>query len=377
MEYETSYDTGLKPFNHDKNRGKWASSKDFFFACAGHAFKADAILIMPILIFEDFGIYALIMYFITLAFCVVPIVFLQSFLGQFSGTGFISVFRISPLFKGIGYVSLVVNFLTLTYYSIFSAIPLLYFFNTLRPAIPWSCEGSKEWDSNYSSICIHNASNPTYFITNPSVDFFRNPLDIETYRFEVTTILFSLELMVCTCIIWGIVTFVILNSTEIIGRIIRYSFLSVVAIMSICLIRFAFLPGAFVGIWEFIFPHKRHFWETWIMIPGIAFATLGPGYGSILTMASFNNFKTNIFKYSWLLCLAQCGLMMGMAYLSIFIKCFMEALRPESRGYYEKTDHQWLEFLNIPTGLTFMELSHFWSLLFFSMLILGSLNILD
>ena len=55
MEYEISYDTGMKPFNHDKNRGKWASSKDFFFACAAHAFKADAVYIMPMLLFEDFG----------------------------------------------------------------------------------------------------------------------------------------------------------------------------------------------------------------------------------------------------------------------------------------------------------------------------------
>ncbi|XP_055839369.1 uncharacterized protein LOC129907278 [Episyrphus balteatus] len=382
MEYETSYDMGLKPFNHDKNRGKWASSKDFIFACAGHAFKADTMMVLPYFIFEEVGIFALIPYFVILAVCVVPIVFMQSFLGQFSSTGFISVFRISPLFKGIGYVSLVVNFLTLTYYSIFSAIPLFYFFHSLRPTIPWSCDGFEEWTKNITnskSICLpETAENSNlYLITMPSVDFLLNHLNITGNESQFDDYSFSLQLAICTCIIWGIVTYVILNSTELIGKVIRYSFIGMVAIMILCLIRFSLLPGAMQGFWQFVLPETyRLYWDTWMFLPSMVLATLGPGWGSILTMASFNNFKTNIFTYSWVLCLAQFGLMIGMSFLSTFMKYFMDTIRPKPRLHYPFRNIQWAQFLSIGTGLTFMELPHFWSLLFFSMLILGSLNIL-
>ncbi|XP_055921053.1 sodium-dependent proline transporter-like [Eupeodes corollae] len=378
MEYETSYDTGLKPFNHDKNRGKWASSKDFFFACAGHAFKADAILVMPILVFEDLGIYALIPYLIISAICVVPIVFIQSFLGQFSSSGFISVFRIAPLFKGIGHVSLLVNVLTLTYYSVFSAIPLFHLFHSLRPTIPWSCEGAKEWmeiEEINKSFCI-NANN-TYTLKVPSVQFFINHVNIASSYDEVKENTFSFQLILCTCIVWAIVTFIILKNTEFIGRFVRYSFLAVITLMSICLIRFIFLPGAINGLWEFLFPSTvRIFWDTWLFLPGLTLSILGPGWGSILTMASFNDFKTNIFGYSWAMCLAQLGLMLGIAFLSIFIKYFMITINSSSTSYLEFTHLQWLEFLSIGTALTYLEIPHFWCLLFFGMWTLGSLNIL-
>lgn len=55
MVYETSYDTGLKPFNHDKTRGKWSTPSDFLFACLGHAFKVDAIFVLPAMLFYDLG----------------------------------------------------------------------------------------------------------------------------------------------------------------------------------------------------------------------------------------------------------------------------------------------------------------------------------
>ncbi|XP_055917393.1 sodium-dependent proline transporter-like isoform X3 [Eupeodes corollae] len=213
MEYETSYDTGAKPFVHDKDRGKWESSKDFLYACIGHAFRPDIITIIPLVVFEALGIYALIPYFVILAVCVVPIVFIQSFLGQFSGTGFISVFRIAPLFKGIGYVSLIVNCVNLTYYSVFSAIPLFYIFHSLRPTIPWSCEGTSQWMNINKTVCTKNEFSGSRI---PSVEFLRDHFHFT--KGSYTVIYFSLELIVCTGIIWSLVTFVLLKSTEIVGR---------------------------------------------------------------------------------------------------------------------------------------------------------------
>ncbi|XP_055921051.1 sodium-dependent proline transporter-like [Eupeodes corollae] len=380
MVYETSYDTGLKPFNHDKNRGKWSSPNDFFFACLGHAFKIDAIFIFPAVLFYDLGIYTLIPYLITLGVCVVPIVFMQSFLGQFSSTGFISVFRISPIFKGVGYVSLFINLMSLTYYAILGAIPLFFLLHSLQPTIPWSCEGSKSWmkvNENSTSICDYN--NETYGnwteLEVPSIEYF--DLELNTmgmYHREHPEGRFSWFLMICSFIIWGVVATVALKPIELIGKILRYSCITVMAIMGLCVLRFLFLPGAFDSL-KHVFRPMFFMAESIVMVPFLAFSALGPGWGSILTMASYNKFDTNIFRYSWLLCLSQIGIALGMAFLSIFMMSFMSRLDPENIGY-KYIHSQWMEFLTIPTGITYMELPHIWSLLFFSMIILGALNLL-
>ncbi|XP_055853330.1 sodium-dependent neutral amino acid transporter SLC6A17-like [Episyrphus balteatus] len=380
MVYETSYDTGLKPFNHDKNRGKWASPDDFFFACLGHAFKIDAVFILPSVLFFDLGIYTLIPYFITLGACVVPIVFMQSFLGQFSSTGFISVFRVSPIFKGIGYVSLVINLISLTYYAVLGAIPLFFFLHTLKPTIPWSCEGAKSWmdiKANSSSICTYN--NETYGnyteLEVPSVEYFDKELNtMGLYHRTHPEGKFSWFLMICSFLIWGMVAIVALKPIEIIGKFLRYSCLTVLGIMGLCLLRLLFLPGALDGLKD-VFNPSFFMPESIMMVPFLAFSALGPGWGSVLTMASYNKFDTNIFRYSWLLCLAQVGMMMGVGFLSLLVMNYIARMDPDNIGL-KYIHSQWMEFLTIPTALTYMELPHIWSLLFFGMLILGSLNLL-
>ncbi|XP_055853319.1 sodium-dependent proline transporter-like [Episyrphus balteatus] len=380
MAYETSYDSGLKPFNHDKNRGKWASPKDFLFACLGHTFKPDAVFIYPWVILRDNGIFTLIPYFITLGVCVIPIVFMQSFLGQFSSTGFISVFRISPLFKGIGYISLIINLTSLTYYAVLGAIPLFYFFHTLTPTIPWSCEGAKTWmklEENASSICeFYNHSNvKKYDLEIPSVEFFNNELDTLTmYHSEHPEGRFSWILMICSFLIWAMVAFVIIKPVEMIGKFLRYSCITVLGIMGLILLRFLFLPGAMKGLISFLFHPLMYNLEPLVYVPLVAFAALGPGFGSVLTMASYNKFDTNIFRYSWVLCVAQVGVMLGLAFMSLFIYSYM--IKDDYEIDFKFVHTQWVEFLTIATGLTDLEFPHIWSLLFFAMIILGCLNLL-
>lgn len=55
-----------------------------------------------VLIIYDYKISGafLIPYLLTLVTCGIPLVYLETFLGQFASAGCISVFNINPLFKG-------------------------------------------------------------------------------------------------------------------------------------------------------------------------------------------------------------------------------------------------------------------------------------
>ncbi|XP_055853255.1 sodium- and chloride-dependent neutral and basic amino acid transporter B(0+)-like [Episyrphus balteatus] len=142
MSYLTSYDSGGGvPFKPNKDRGFWSSSSDFFYACVCNAFRMDvAFGVAAVPFLTKGGIYMLIAMIINVILFSYPIVFMQSFLGQFSSTGFISSFRVAPLFKGIGYISLAMNLFSLSYYAIFVAVPILFFLHSLHPTLPWSCE---------------------------------------------------------------------------------------------------------------------------------------------------------------------------------------------------------------------------------------------
>ncbi|XP_033159915.1 LOW QUALITY PROTEIN: sodium- and chloride-dependent glycine transporter 1 [Drosophila mauritiana] len=144
MIYETSYDSGHKPFSPDLKRGKWDKPTDYIFACFGLALKLD-IFVASYWFFFDMGIFGMLPYLVYMVIYLVPIMVIHSFMGQFSSSGFISAFRLSPFFKGMGYVSVFLTIAMLIYYSIFAAVPLLFMINSFRPTLPWSCEGFKLW----------------------------------------------------------------------------------------------------------------------------------------------------------------------------------------------------------------------------------------
>lgn len=109
---------------------------------------------------------------IYLAIIAIPLLLMQAFMGQFSSTGFISAFRMSPLFKGIfdhrcqyavsktyilgvGYLGLVLNIISAAYSIIFAAVPLFYLINSLQYPLPWSCyEGEDKFPSEVRTIYI-------------------------------------------------------------------------------------------------------------------------------------------------------------------------------------------------------------------------------
>ena len=51
------------------------------------------------------------------------------------------------------------------------------------------------------------------------------------------------------------------------------------------------------------------------MIPNYGLSGFGPGWGLIITLSSFNKFKTNIKKSSWLIGLGQMVIMIALSLL--------------------------------------------------------------
>lgn len=118
-----------------------------------------------------FSVFGMLPYYIYMALYLVPIMVIHSFMGQFSSSGFISSFRVSPFFKGnisiyrtwifilifcylgMGYMSLILSLASLLYYGIFAIVPLIFIVHSLRPALPWSCENFVP-DKNVTTVSM-------------------------------------------------------------------------------------------------------------------------------------------------------------------------------------------------------------------------------
>ncbi len=81
-------------------RGAWGYKIEFILACVGFAVGLGNVWRFPYLCFKNGGGAFLVPYVIMLAFVGLPIFFLEFAFGQFASLGPISIWTISPLFKG-------------------------------------------------------------------------------------------------------------------------------------------------------------------------------------------------------------------------------------------------------------------------------------
>lgn len=84
-----------------EKRGKWASKTEFILSCLGYAIGLGNVWRFPYLCYRNGGGAFLVPYITMLFLCGIPLFYLETNIGQFSSTGFLTMFRIAPMLKGI------------------------------------------------------------------------------------------------------------------------------------------------------------------------------------------------------------------------------------------------------------------------------------
>nr|NP_609136.2 uncharacterized protein Dmel_CG13793 [Drosophila melanogaster]AAF52544.3 uncharacterized protein Dmel_CG13793 [Drosophila melanogaster] len=379
-----------KPFSPDLNRGNWEKPTDYIFACFGLALKLD-IFVASFWFFFNTGIFGMVPYLMYMVIYLVPIMVIHSYMGQFSSSGFISAFRLSPLFKGMGYVSLFLTITLLIYYTIFAAVPLLFVLNSFRPTLPWSCEGFKSWQNDTIakwSICnatiaeevAKETENDTYFyITNihvPSVLYFKSHFESFQNDSELNDYEISWHLSGLFALVWATIAFIFYKFSEPakFGKCIRYMVIGTVALLLVCFVRFLFLPGAHLGLKNYMTPSIEEFVvgtsSTFIM----ALQAFGAGWGSVITLSSFNGFKTNIMSYSWIISFGQIFIYIMFGMVSFMLEHYFLGL-PKPLFETQVINH-WVLFLSSASALSSLGWPNLWTFIYYTMLLMAALIVI-
>ncbi|KAH8355834.1 hypothetical protein KR200_010720 [Drosophila serrata] len=372
----SAYDTLERPYRHNKLRGKWAKSADFYFASCTHAFSS--------LVFSDLGTFGLlhggwlffiISYLMGMIFYSLPIFLIQAFLGQFSSSGSISAFRVAPIFKGIGYAILLLNLGTLTYYSIGAVVPLIYTVNSLHATIPWmSCNNT--WNSENCSRHEDYDVDDIRIDPHSTVEFFRSNIASTGEGSEAMTI--SWSMLIGVLAIWLVVLALLLKPVAFIGKTMRCA----------CVLMFAF----FVAVFFYSAIHERidldtlnYYWMPQLDSFNSLFATsrcaflmagvaLGPGWGSVVTLASYNSFRSDAERLSVWVCLTHVTIgLMGLLCCNVAHDHFEDHVGMIPLHVDEKHHMQFLYLCFSYFFGRFSTTPNLWAFLFFGMIFLSEL----
>ncbi len=169
--------------------------------------------------------------------------------------------------------------------------------------------------ANYTSVSGYHSNFPlislqVYTRTSPSEDYYKRVmlgLELDTtwenyggLRWQLVLCLLGAWVIVCLCLIKGV------QSS---GKVVYFTALFPYVVLLVLLIRGATLEGAADGIAFYLKPK----WETlktinvWSDAATQIFYSLGPSFGGLITLASYNRFTNNCHRDAILIALSNCS----------------------------------------------------------------------
>ncbi|GBP75098.1 Sodium- and chloride-dependent glycine transporter 1 [Eumeta japonica] len=324
-------------------RAKWDRPVEFVLACLGYAVGLGNVWRFPYLCYRNGGGAFLIPFFLMLIFIGLPIFFLELFVGQYTGIGPLEAFKaVSPFFSGVGYCTLVVITIISIYYMIIVAWTLFYTIVSFAGQLGWeSCDSDYNTDfcysGKYDNVCRENNTGTlddmryyrrscwtvadicidTGFLPHTS-DTCLNGSEPVNWYVNVTRILASEEyynervlgrgdatwenwgtiqwhLVGCLALCWLVAFFCVIKGVQSAGKVVYFTALFPYVMLTVLLIRGVTLEGAGDGIMFYLLPK----WETlldarvWGDAASQIFYSFGVACGSLVTLASYNNFYNN------------------------------------------------------------------------------------
>ncbi|TKR94918.1 hypothetical protein L596_009148 [Steinernema carpocapsae] len=355
-------------------RDKWASKLEFMLAVIGYAVDLGNIWRFPSVCYKHGGGAFLIPYFVMLILGGLPMFYLELALGQYHRSGCISIWqKICPMFKGIGIgICFICTFIACFYnaiiaHAVFFVVGSL---KTMSLDVPWkTCNNS--WNT---PLCTDktNASEVVAGMRTASEEYYLFNV-LQSNKSTGFDDLGGLNwpLAFCLILVFTLVYFALWKGPRSSGKVVWVTATAPYIILTILLIRGLTLPGASKGIEYYLTPRFDKLWETevWTAAATQIFFSLGPGFGVLLALSSYNEFNNNCHRDAVVTSLINCFTSFFSGFVIFSTLGYMSELTKKPVSEVVGDSENSLIFIVYPQAIATMQYSNVWSVIFFVMLI--------
>ncbi|XP_071951531.1 sodium- and chloride-dependent glycine transporter 1-like [Antedon mediterranea] len=372
---------------NDSERQSWSGKLDFFLSALGYFIGLGNVWRFPYLCYINGGGAFLIPYVTMVILAGLPLVQLELSLGQFTSLGIISAWKISPLFKGVGYAITLICALCSLYYILIITWTIYYMYASMWKTLPWigcnntwntdQCGSIKELLANVTNVTdapITEATTMAPKVVRASEEFFSHKvLGISDGLHDLGSV--RLELLLCLFIAWVVVYLCLIRGIHSSGKVVYFTATFPFVLLFILFIRGVTLPGAIDGIIFFIKPDfaKLGDLKVWRAAANQVFYSFAAAWGGMLTLASYNKFNKDILRSGINIVISGCctSLFSGFVVFSILGFMAQDAGVPVEKVVESGPG---LAFIVYPEAVSLMPCPQLWAFLFFFMLFIVGLD---
>ncbi|KAJ8401653.1 hypothetical protein AAFF_G00376240 [Aldrovandia affinis] len=353
---------------------------DFLLSVIGYAVDLGNVWRFPYICYQNGGGAFLLPYLLMAVFGGVPLFYMELALGQFHRSGCISIWKhICPIFKGIGFAICVIALYIAFYYNTIMAWALYYLISSFRPTLPWvTCNNA--WNTpnctryTYADLDLNRSWVNTS--TSPSEEFFIRYV-LQVHRSPGLHHLgpVSWQLALCLLLIFTVVYFSIWKGVKTSGKVVWVTATFPYLVLLVLLVRGATLPGAWKGVAFYLKPDWRKLLTTTVWIDAAAqiFFSLGPGFGVLLALSSYNPFHNNCYRDALVTSSVNCLTSFLSGFVIFSVLGYMAEMRQQGVETVAKNAACPL-FITYAEAIANMPASTFFSIIFFLMIIMLGLD---
>ncbi|XP_026866101.1 sodium- and chloride-dependent GABA transporter ine isoform X1 [Electrophorus electricus] len=350
----------------EAGRPTWSRPVEFTLAGIGCAVGLGNIWRFPYLCYRSGGGAFLVPYLLMLVLLGIPLLYMELTVGQYLRKGPVhAMANVCPLLKGVGVAMVAISFIMCTYYNVIITWALYYLFSSFQSQLPWqSCNNT--WNR---ANCTDRATNTSTSASTASQQFFNYRVLERTDGVEEPGSL-RWELFLLLLLAWILVYLCIFKGVKSTGKVVYFTALFPYVILVALLINNVQLPGAASGIQFFIVPEweKLLSVEVWINAAAQIFNSIGIGFGSLMAMASYNNFSNSVLKDTLAIAITNSMTSILSGFVIFSALGYMSYLQniPVSEI---AVDGPGLVFVVYPQAFLSMPVAPMWAVFFFFMLL--------